>query len=128
MTTVMVTITVTASSAALTARRTTGSTHSPCAMASMFALTVALSPSGNASRCSFAPFSSVTAHLGDDLGASVEGQVATVVRTLDRAAADGNPVPRWTPLLNSLHMDLNRWGFVPAEECLLDMLASAGRR
>ncbi|MCX5115213.1 hypothetical protein OOK13_43585 [Streptomyces sp. NBC_00378] len=28
-------------------------------------------------------------------------------------------------LLHYLHMDLNRWGFVPAEECLLGVLASA---
>ncbi|WP_055699103.1 lantibiotic dehydratase C-terminal domain-containing protein [Streptomyces silaceus] len=56
---------------------------------------------------------------------SVVRQVGTVVRTLDAAEADGNPVPRQSLLLHYLHMDLNRWGFVPAEESLLGVLASA---
>ena len=41
------------------------------------------------------------------------------------AVADGNPVPREELLLHYLHMDLSRWGFVPAEESLLGVLASA---
>jgi hypothetical protein len=55
----------------------------------------------------------------------METHVETVVRTLDAAAADRNPVPREGLLLHYLHMDLNRWGFVPAEESLLGVLASA---
>ncbi|MFJ6610509.1 hypothetical protein ACIQPT_09525 [Streptomyces sp. NPDC091289] len=51
--------------------------------------------------------------------------VETVVRTLGEAAADKNPVPRQELLLHYLHMDLNRWGFVPAEGSLLGVLASA---
>ncbi|MER5618731.1 thiopeptide-type bacteriocin biosynthesis protein [Streptomyces sp. NPDC002215] len=63
--------------------------------------------------------------LDDDLRAGIESHVQRVVRTLDGAAADMNAVPRAVLLLHYLHMDLNRWGFVPAEECLLGVLASA---
>jgi hypothetical protein len=63
-------------------------------------------------------------HLDDGLRRSMETHVETVVRTLDAAAADRNPVPREGLLLHYLHMDLNRWGFVPAEESLLGVLAS----
>ncbi|MFD9718888.1 lantibiotic dehydratase C-terminal domain-containing protein [Streptomyces sp. NPDC059076] len=63
--------------------------------------------------------------LGEPLRESVTTQVETVVRTLDAAALDNNPVRREVLLLNYLHMDLNRWGFVPAEESLLGVLASA---
>lgn len=59
---------------------------------------------------------------------AVRDHAATVVRTLDGAAADGNPVPRSVLLLHYLHMDMNRWGFVPAEESLLGVLAAAERR
>ncbi|MCX4587921.1 lantibiotic dehydratase C-terminal domain-containing protein [Streptomyces sp. NBC_01481] len=62
--------------------------------------------------------------LDGPLRESAERHVETVVRTLN-AAADGNPVPREELLLHYLHMDLNRWGFVPAEESLLGVLASA---
>jgi lantibiotic biosynthesis dehydratase-like protein len=64
-------------------------------------------------------------HLDARLRKSLETHAETAVRTLDRAAADGNPVPRQVLLLHYLHMDLNRWGFVPAEESLLGVLASA---
>ncbi|MGA6175395.1 thiopeptide-type bacteriocin biosynthesis protein [Streptomyces sp. NPDC012600] len=59
---------------------------------------------------------------------AVRNHVAAAVRTLDGAARDGNPVPRPVLLLHYLHMDMNRWGFVPAEESLLGVLASAGGR
>lgn len=59
---------------------------------------------------------------------AVQEHVATVVCALGDAAVDGNPVPRPVLLLHYLHMDMNRWGFVPAEESLLGVLASAGRR
>lgn len=65
--------------------------------------------------------------LDDRHRKAVRDHSATVVRTLDGAAADGNPVPRPVLLLHYLHMDMNRWGFVPAEESLLGLLASAGR-
>jgi Lantibiotic biosynthesis dehydratase C-term len=65
------------------------------------------------------------ASLDDQLRNSVETHVGKVVRTLDGAVADGSPVPRQVLLLHYLHMDLNRWGFVPAEESLLGVLASA---
>ncbi len=48
------------------------------------------------------------------------------MRTLDRAAAAGVPVERAVLLLHYLHMDLNRWGFVPAEESLLGIVAAHG--
>lgn len=66
-----------------------------------------------------------TARLDPRLRESLETHIETVVRTLDGAAADRNPVPRSMLLLHYLHMDLNRWGFVPAEESLLGVLASA---
>ncbi|MBT2406298.1 MULTISPECIES: thiopeptide-type bacteriocin biosynthesis protein [unclassified Streptomyces] len=65
------------------------------------------------------------ARLDAPLRESAERQAGTVVRTLDAAAADENPVAREGLLLHYLHMDLNRWGFVPAEESLLGVLASA---
>lgn len=65
------------------------------------------------------------ARLDAPLRESAARHVGTVVRTLDAAAADENPVPREELLLHYLHMDLNRWGFVPAEESLLGVLASA---
>ncbi|NUR84974.1 MAG: hypothetical protein HOY71_12895 [Nonomuraea sp.] len=46
--------------------------------------------------------------------------VAAVVDTLDRAE-----LPREHLLLQYVHMELNRWGFVPAEECLLGILAES---
>ncbi|MEV6978354.1 thiopeptide-type bacteriocin biosynthesis protein [Kitasatospora sp. NPDC093806] len=58
---------------------------------------------------------------------AVRAHVDTVVRTLDGAENDGNPVPRPVLLLHYLHMDLNRWGFVPAEESLLGVLAAGVR-
>ncbi|HET6357056.1 thiopeptide-type bacteriocin biosynthesis protein [Streptomyces sp.] len=61
--------------------------------------------------------------LDGPLRESAERHVETVVHTLN-AAANGNPVPREELLLHYLHMDLNRWGFVPAEESLLGVLAS----
>ncbi|MGW5848661.1 lantibiotic dehydratase C-terminal domain-containing protein [Streptomyces sp. NPDC055254] len=63
--------------------------------------------------------------LDAPLRESAVRHTGTVVRVLDAAAADENPVPRAELLLHYLHMDLNRWGFVPAEECLLGVLASA---
>ncbi|MFF7727393.1 thiopeptide-type bacteriocin biosynthesis protein [Streptomyces sp. NPDC008001] len=65
------------------------------------------------------------ARLGVPLRESAARQVETVVRTLDAAPAVHNPVPREELLLHYLHMDLNRWGFVPAEESLLGVLAAA---
>ncbi|MCF4139609.1 thiopeptide-type bacteriocin biosynthesis protein [Streptomyces sp. Tue 6430] len=65
------------------------------------------------------------ARLDDGLRQSVGAHVERVVRTLDAAAADQNPRSREELLLHYLHMDLNRWGFVPAEESLLGVLASA---
>lgn len=64
----------------------------------------------------------------DDLVRSFDGrigeQVARVVRTLDRADALHLPVDRAHLLMHYLHMDLNRWGFMPAEECLLGIAAA----
>ncbi|WP_214326803.1 lantibiotic dehydratase C-terminal domain-containing protein [Nonomuraea sediminis] len=57
-------------------------------------------------------------------GVDLDGQIANVVETLDAAEAACVPVTRAELLLNYLHMDLNRWGFVPAEECLLGLAAA----
>ncbi|MFI0978260.1 lantibiotic dehydratase C-terminal domain-containing protein [Streptomyces sp. NPDC021093] len=65
------------------------------------------------------------ARLSTPLQESTTRHVETVVHTLDVAMADKNPVPREELLLHYLHMDLNRWGFVPAEESLLGVLASS---
>ncbi|MFD4532206.1 lantibiotic dehydratase C-terminal domain-containing protein [Kitasatospora sp. NPDC058397] len=64
--------------------------------------------------------------VGARLRRGIDEQVGFAVRALDRAVADGNPVDRPTLLLHYLHMDLNRWGFVPAEESLLGVVAAAG--
>ena len=68
----------------------------------------------------------------DDLVRSSDGriseQVAQVVRTLDRADALDLPVERAHLLLHYLHMDLNRWGLMPAEECLLGIAAARAIR
>jgi len=61
------------------------------------------------------------------LARSVDEHVKTVVAALDRAEAERNPVPRPVLLLHYLHMEMNRWGFVPAEECALGILASTTR-
>ncbi|MFI6597067.1 lantibiotic dehydratase C-terminal domain-containing protein [Nonomuraea sp. NPDC050536] len=45
--------------------------------------------------------------------------VSAVVETLDQAG-----MSRAHLLLQYVHMDLNRWGFVPAEECLLGLIAA----
>ncbi|WP_030257599.1 MULTISPECIES: thiopeptide-type bacteriocin biosynthesis protein [Streptomyces] len=66
------------------------------------------------------------AGLHERLRRSVDEHVDQVVRTLDRAAAAGVPVERAVLLLHYLHMDLNRWGFVPAEESLLGIVAAHG--
>ena len=47
-----------------------------------------------------------------------------MVTTLNRAEAVRNPVPRPELLLHYLHMEMNRWGFVPAEEFALGVVAS----
>lgn len=61
---------------------------------------------------------------GIHLRRGLDEHVTAVARTLDQAEEDGNPVPRPELLLQYLHMDLNRWGFVPAEECLLGIVAT----
>jgi hypothetical protein len=63
----------------------------------------------------------------DDLIERLTGYAAGVVGLLDRAGAMGNPVSRDQLLLHYLHMDLNRWGFLPAEECLLGLIAAPAR-
>lgn len=50
---------------------------------------------------------------------------AVVASTLDHAEAQGNPVDRTELLLDYMHMDINRWGFVPVEEVLLGIVAAA---
>ncbi|EHN72312.1 thiopeptide-type bacteriocin biosynthesis domain protein [Streptomyces coelicoflavus ZG0656] len=69
--------------------------------------------------------SQAAAHFDPRLLKGVEAQVEAVTHTLDGTTADGNPVTRTLLLLNYLHMDMNRWGFVPAEEALLGILASS---
>lgn len=63
-----------------------------------------------------------------DLLPGIDHHVGTVLRTLDRAEAAGVTVPRPQLLLYYLHMDLNRWGFVPAEETLLGIVAASRQR
>ncbi|MGP3911352.1 lantibiotic dehydratase C-terminal domain-containing protein [Nonomuraea sp. 10N515B] len=53
----------------------------------------------------------------------VAAQVEAVRAVLDGAAAASVPVSRAELLLQYMHMDLNRLGFVPAEECLLGLIA-----
>ncbi|MFI6499650.1 thiopeptide-type bacteriocin biosynthesis protein [Nonomuraea typhae] len=49
--------------------------------------------------------------------------VKTIVETLDRAGREDVAIPRPALLLHYLHMEMNRWGFMPAEECALGILA-----
>jgi hypothetical protein len=58
----------------------------------------------------------------------IDGHVADMVATLDAAQAEGVVVPRATLLLHYLHMDMNRWGFLPPEECLLGLLAGSAQK
>ncbi|RCG30547.1 hypothetical protein DQ384_14670 [Sphaerisporangium album] len=60
------------------------------------------------------------ARLRRDVGERVDA----VAAALDRAGREGNPVERPVLLLHYLHMEMNRWGFVPAEECLLGILVA----
>ncbi|GII62081.1 hypothetical protein Skr01_21660 [Sphaerisporangium krabiense] len=55
----------------------------------------------------------------------LDEHVGQVVAALDRAEREDNPVPRPVLLLHYLHMEMNRWGFVPAEECGLGVLAAS---
>lgn len=54
----------------------------------------------------------------------IEEHVAEVGQALDAAERAHLPVGRPHLLLHYLHMDLNRWGFPPAEECLLGIAAA----
>lgn len=58
--------------------------------------------------------------------AGLEDLVGAVVTALDRAAVVAPHRPRARLLLELLHMDMNRWGLMPAEECLVGVVA-AGR-
>jgi thiopeptide-type bacteriocin biosynthesis protein len=58
---------------------------------------------------------------------AISGHVASVVDVLDRAEAARNPIPRVRLLLDLVHMDLNRWGYLPADECTLGLIAATAR-
>ncbi|WP_406053758.1 hypothetical protein OG462_43585 [Streptomyces sp. NBC_01077] len=51
--------------------------------------------------------------------------VDTIRNVLDIGQAAALPVTRSQLLLYYMHMDLNRWGFLPAEECLLGLISSS---
>ncbi len=55
--------------------------------------------------------------------AAVDELSAAICGTLDAAALAGVPVARDALLLEYLHMEMNRWGLMPAEECLLGLFA-----
>lgn len=65
--------------------------------------------------------------IGDPVG-RIDDHVAEVVATLNAADAAGVVVSRMTLLLNYLHMDMNRWGFLPSEECLLGLLVATAQK
>lgn len=71
-----------------------------------------------------------TGEAGDvasKLGRGVDEHVTSLVAALDRAEAESVPVARSVLLLHYLHMEMNRWGFLPAEECVLGILAASPR-
>ncbi|MFD8492786.1 lantibiotic dehydratase C-terminal domain-containing protein [Amycolatopsis sp. NPDC059657] len=55
-----------------------------------------------------------------------EDHAAVVAETVGRARTAGVPVDPANLLLQYVHLDLNRWGFAPGEECLLGIIASTG--
>jgi hypothetical protein len=55
-----------------------------------------------------------------------EDHAAVVAETVGRARAASVPVDPANLLLQYVHLDLNRWGFSPGEECLLGIIASTG--
>ncbi|QVQ50248.1 thiopeptide-type bacteriocin biosynthesis protein [Spiractinospora alimapuensis] len=59
--------------------------------------------------------------------AAVRTHVASVVATFEEVTRSNSGVDRLDLLLNYLHMDINRWGFVPAEEALLGMVTTSMR-
>lgn len=65
--------------------------------------------------------------LGEVDTSAVRSHVRTVVSTLDEVTEFNSELNRFDLLLNYLHMDINRWGFVPAEEALLGMVTTSLR-
>ncbi|MFB9315878.1 thiopeptide-type bacteriocin biosynthesis protein [Cryptosporangium minutisporangium] len=59
------------------------------------------------------------------LDAEVREHADRIRATADAAVAAGVAVPRARLVLDYLHLDLNRWGFLPPEECLLGSIAAA---
>lgn len=59
---------------------------------------------------------------------AADGHGATLVAVLEEALAAGVAVPRAELLLHYLHMEMNRLGFLPAEECLLGLVAAGWPR
>lgn len=59
---------------------------------------------------------------------NLDEHVAYVVQSLAGAARGSNRIPQDLLLLHYLHMDINRWGFLPAEECALGIIASMRSR
>jgi thiopeptide-type bacteriocin biosynthesis protein len=59
--------------------------------------------------------------------AALGAHIAEVVKVLNRAEAMRNPVPRERLLLELLHMDINRWGYLPADECTLGLIAAVAQ-
>lgn len=64
-----------------------------------------------------------SAHVGSGPRDALDDMVGAIVGTLDAAGMAGIPLARVHLLLNYLHMEMNRWGFMPAEECLIGLLA-----
>ncbi|QWF82045.1 hypothetical protein HUW46_05482 [Amycolatopsis sp. CA-230715] len=57
----------------------------------------------------------------------VSEHAAVVAGTAARAATSAVPVDPANLLLQYVHLDLNRWGFTPAEECLLGIVAASSQ-
>lgn len=59
---------------------------------------------------------------------ALDDLVGGVVEALDRTGHGYSTRTRIELLIEYLHMDMNRWGLMPAEECLLGLLAQSGHQ
>ena len=57
--------------------------------------------------------------------AALDERIGALTTVLDRAEDDAPAVPRRRLLLELMHMEMNRWGLMPAEECLVGLTVAA---
>lgn len=72
-------------------------------------------------RIAFRELSEIS--LSPNLDDEISSLASNVIESATAASMCSNSVSRIQYLLEFLHMDMNRWGFMPSEECLLGILA-----